>query len=250
MQPRHAPSVSWRSPNTCFRQCRDTTQFDSAMEPNMGLHFRHEPLPDSTSHLRLLKILRNDIRVVCELTTWHISAAPPYHALSYTWGDEVSPCRITINGRYMVVRSNCAYVLQQAFASDRSVHYWIDAICIDQSSAEEKNHQVALMGQLYKGAAHVLACVGSTADDSDFLFSMIDKHKCLLADIIASVQVSVSGQGGTWSIANPIPHRRSLALRCFFTMTAATRRRLASAYIALVKRSYFSRVWVSQDYRT
>ena len=47
--------------------------------------FKHEPLPDSLTHIRLLEIESIDAedRVVCLLTAWPVEEAPGYYALSY-----------------------------------------------------------------------------------------------------------------------------------------------------------------------
>jgi hypothetical protein len=47
--------------------------------------FKHEPLPDSTTHIRLLEIesVGAEDRVVCHLTAWPVEDAPNYYALSY-----------------------------------------------------------------------------------------------------------------------------------------------------------------------
>lgn len=39
---------------------------------------------------------------------------------------------------------------------------WIDAICIDQSRVEERNHQVAMMGKIYSRARRVLVWLGQS----------------------------------------------------------------------------------------
>lgn len=39
--------------------------------------------------------------------------------------------------------------------------FWIDAICIDQSSVQERNLQVQHMGAVYQGARKVLICLGN-----------------------------------------------------------------------------------------
>ena len=39
-------------------------------------------------------------------------------------------------------------------------YFWIDAICIQQSDVSERNHQVRMMGLIYKRAAFVLAWLG------------------------------------------------------------------------------------------
>ncbi|PZC88992.1 HET domain containing protein, partial [Pyrenophora tritici-repentis] len=111
--------------------------------------------------------------VECEISAWPIDDAPPYYAISYTWGDPTNETEITINGKLLVVRRNCEYVLQQAFTAKPNKYYWVDAICIAQTT-QEKNHQVGIMGQIYSGANHVFACVGPHADDSEYLFQCAD----------------------------------------------------------------------------
>lgn len=213
-------------------------------------YFSHEPLPDSSSCIRLLEILQGHDQIIYDLTTWTVSDAPQYHALSYTWGNPTLTTSITVNGRALQVRRNRAYVLQQAFASKASKYYWIDAISIDQPSTQEKNHEVAMMAKLYTRAAYDLACVGPHADVSDFLFVMIDRYWPLLASINAHVKISVSNSSASWSVANPIPSSRWLSLKCLFIFDASRRKRLADAYVAFMKRPYFSRVWVSEHRRT
>lgn len=44
--------------------------------------------------------------------------------------------------------------------------FWIDQICIDQEG-EEKNHQVELMGDIYRNAARVITYLGSAALDEE-----------------------------------------------------------------------------------
>ncbi|KAF2826042.1 hypothetical protein CC86DRAFT_293750, partial [Ophiobolus disseminans] len=129
---------------------------------NSPTHFKHEPLRDSTTHIRLLEIIAGTLgeTVTCQLTEWPIESAPSYYALSYTWGNPAATTYITVNKQAFSVRVNCEYALQQAFASMACKYYWIDAVCIDQTSRQEKNHQVAMMGKLYRKAAHVFACVG------------------------------------------------------------------------------------------
>ena len=38
---------------------------------------------------------------------------------------------------------------------------WIDAVCINQNDISERNHQVLLMGDIYRGATTVLSWLGS-----------------------------------------------------------------------------------------
>jgi hypothetical protein len=41
-----------------------------------------------------------------------------------------------------------------------AITLWIDSICIDQTNVAEKNVQVALMGEIYKGADQVVVWLG------------------------------------------------------------------------------------------
>ncbi|KAH8654518.1 heterokaryon incompatibility protein-domain-containing protein [Tricladium varicosporioides] len=52
-------------------------------------------------------------------------------------------------------------------------YFWIDAICINQSNKEERNHQVNIMGDIFSGAAHVLVWLGPGNDFSDFAMDCI-----------------------------------------------------------------------------
>ncbi|KAI4932915.1 hypothetical protein J4E85_003318 [Alternaria conjuncta] len=137
--------------------------------------FEHDPLPDSATHFRLLHILRGDFgqHVECEISSWPIDDAPSYYAISYTWGDPADMTKITVNGKPLAVRRNCEYVLQQAFVTKACQYYWVDAICIAQTSIQERNHQVGIMGKIYSGAKHVLACVGPHANDMSLYYAYI-----------------------------------------------------------------------------
>ena len=70
---------------------------------------------------------------------------------------------IILNGWTFEVRENLFNALSH-LQSD-TVHaeprvLWIDAICIDQSNTEERNHQVSLMGKIYSQARKVVVWLG------------------------------------------------------------------------------------------
>jgi hypothetical protein len=47
---------------------------------------------------------------------------------------------------------------------------WIDAVCINQKSDQEKGHQIALMGDVYRNAEHTVVRLGpgdSSPDQSE-----------------------------------------------------------------------------------
>jgi hypothetical protein len=201
--------------------------------------FAHAPLPDSKTHIRLLEIPQGKYKrpIIFKLTTWRLDVAPPYYAVSYTWGDPTQTIDITVDNQRMEVRQNCEYVLHQAFAlrTNELQYYWIDAICIDQDNLQERGHQVSLMGQLYKRASHVLACVGPHSDDSQFLFRMCKKKTTILEEI----ETSTSRHQDTpdWTSEYWLQDDELLSIRCYSALMPWVRRRLTKAFTAFMQRS-------------
>ena len=89
----------------------------------------------------------------------------PYEAISYAWEGQKPTRIIRCSGEDLLVTENCEELLRYFRPGDaeESRVLWIDAICINQSesSMEERNHQVRLMGLVYSQALHVLAWLGS-----------------------------------------------------------------------------------------
>lgn len=184
--------------------------------------FTYKALPNPATHIRLLQILavhededqaHHAHHVHAHLSVWPLATAPPYHAISYTWGNPNETTHVVINDQCMVVRRNCEYVLKQAkwYAdslrqqrrigkkmwrkgkknkkNEKEFYFWCDAICIDQGNYGEKGFQVALMGRIYKGAERVLACVGEEAEGSELVFSELSRRwDALLLKVIATLE--------------------------------------------------------------
>lgn len=181
--------------------------------------FQYEPLADPQNYIRLIEVQSLDenpatsASVLCRLDTFSLDQAPPYHAVSYTWGDPFQTTWIQVNGAPMKVRQNCEYVLKQAWWHGGCRYHWVDAICINQDDMNEKTEQVQIMGQVYKDAVIVLACVGQHADDSEFLFRKLRERY------------------QEWQAVVRVSSTRELY-------------RIRSNFL---RRQYFSRVWVAQE---
>ena len=87
---------------------------------------------------------------------------PNYHALSYTWEGQQLSCPIQCAGKTILTTANCIAAMRQLRAEDGIDIYWIDSICIDQTSLSERSAQVALMGEIYKDAYMVIAWLGES----------------------------------------------------------------------------------------
>lgn len=86
---------------------------------------------------------------------------PSYEALSYTWGDPAVVKDITVDGKRLGVTANLWNALHDVRSPSVARTMWIDAVCIDQTSTEEKNQQVPLMSLIYGRAKGVAISIGS-----------------------------------------------------------------------------------------
>lgn len=102
---------------------------------------------------------------------------PLFNALSYAWGNPSNVTNIVVNETTMTVTSN----LESALRHLRDHHIWttsgfplwVDAVCINQEDAEERDDQVDMMGDIYRRAHRVLAWLGEGDSDTDWLVPLL-----------------------------------------------------------------------------
>lgn len=136
------------------------------------LRFSHERLAQYRTSIRLLTVLGSfNGRIHCELSHTTLEKAPRYYAVSYMWGDDAVMREIFIDGNSMYVRDNIWQFLRKVRNAkiNRRTPLWIDAICIDQTQNEERNHQVRLMDKIYSQAETVLIWLGQCAEPRNCL---------------------------------------------------------------------------------
>ncbi|RMY97673.1 hypothetical protein D0862_07951 [Hortaea werneckii] len=160
--------------------------------------------------------------------------------MSYTWGDPPAQETILIHGRSFSVRWNCRYMLRQLQKHRPHGYFWVDAICINQDDVAEKNCQVQMMGEIYEHAECVIACLGEHADDSSLLFEQLgDLNAAMATHGVAQEKIDfVRG--------------RSLCVPTFTwlgTIGRVLAYDLCNALNALMRRRYWTRVWIVQELR-
>lgn len=137
------------------------------MDPHIQ-PYQYKPLPTGRC-IRIILLYPSrdfDSPVLCSLK--HISLGPSsntwdpskYDAISYVWGSSDRDHELVCDGGTIPLTQNCHKMLQYLRQPSRTRKIWVDAICIDQSSTTERNHQVALMGEVYKLAKRVLIWLG------------------------------------------------------------------------------------------
>jgi hypothetical protein len=105
--------------------------------------------------------------IKCDIANFDPDEHPVYRAVSYTWGTPKICHQILANGKQFTVRDNLFVLLCHLRRKSDQEWFWIDAICIDQNYIQERNHQVGLMANIYRGADAVIIWLGEAADDSD-----------------------------------------------------------------------------------
>lgn len=141
----------------------------------MSTPFEHLPLdgadPRAFRVLELLPSYNLEGVIHCKLNHRTLDNDLYYEALSYTWGDPNPKTTIYINGSNTLgVTRNCYQALFHLRQRYHPRILWIDAICIDQreneSSTQERNHQVKFMSDIYAKAETVLIWLGCAEHDS------------------------------------------------------------------------------------
>jgi Heterokaryon incompatibility protein (HET) len=169
------------------------------------------------NHIRLLKTTAVEPRIVCSLEIYPLEDAPPFHAVSYAWGDaNVTHIAILCDGRELLVTPHLHEGLRCLIISARPEFLWIDAICINQQNDIEKAHQVTPMHTIFKTAAEVLVWLGAADETSGLAMGTISRlHKLMdtLSDHFNDYPATFAQHGlappddGAWSAINKLLNR-------------------------------------------
>ena len=177
--------------------------------------YKYTPLENVNEWIRLLRFLPRPTGAPLSAEISHIKLcdAPPYRALSYTWGTssdvhaEIELCTsldLPTTTRFpgqvpgvLGLRDgdgNEHYFQRQRFRVRSSLEapmrrlerlhgqsqfIWIDAICIDQSNDVEKGHQVSIMSHIYRSAVEIDIWLGEEdeEDESDLAMDLVINYE-------------------------------------------------------------------------
>lgn len=117
-------------------------------------------------------------------------------------------CEVGCDGYSLLVTANCDAALRELRDTSRTIKMWIDSICIDQGrhAVEERNAQVALMGEIYKCAERVVVWLGRS--DVRIRFALD-----LVAEIASFAKgSSVEGRRGCQEKAQEVSNSKSTQL--------------------------------------
>jgi len=149
------------------------------------IHSKHR-LDLNENQIRILRLFPGQLHdpIRCELYVVYLSDRPYYEALSYAWGRPEDRRPVVINGLDVQVTVNLEAALRRLRRASEDRHLWVDALCINQSDADEKSHQVNLMKEIYTNTVHCLLWLGDlkkTAASLETLWGKAQPLRCLIA---------------------------------------------------------------------
>ncbi|KAN0119397.1 Heterokaryon incompatibility protein (HET) domain containing protein [Hyaloscypha variabilis] len=166
---------------------------------------------------------------------------PDYEAISYCWsqglGDTIEDkwdFEVKCGEHIFMVPRNLGRALRRLRYQDRQRRLWMDSVCIDQQSVEEKNVQVAMMGRIFATARRVVVWLGEEDGDTDSAYetlrilartrSILDQQdEAMIVKAMATKQVSeVAG-------LRPVSRKEIQSMA------------------DLLQRAWFERAWVFQE---
>lgn len=135
--------------------------------------YQYQHLKQARS-IRLLDVhasLHRETPIRVSLRAETLDNPVPYEAVSYSWaaedGDSSLSGSVEVDGALIRVTSNCEAAIRRLRDESSARCLWIDAVCIDQSSIDEKRRQVPMMGEIYSKAQQVLLWIGESSLELD-----------------------------------------------------------------------------------
>jgi hypothetical protein len=195
----------------------------AASSTNELRSYEYQPLIESKREIRILRLLRRTGRpeICCEFVITSVDEAPPFEAVSYTWGEEAMTEGIVIEGRRLLVSPTVSKWLRYRRSFFSEAYLWIDAVCINQKDNNEKMSQLLIMRDIYSLATRTIVWLAHPTEIDDSY-----KARSLIMTLCAFMNFNASPE-----------HIHTIVSRDM-NMPSVTR---------FLARSYFHRIWVVQE---
>lgn len=161
----------------------------------------------------------------CSIHKTSLTDDPDYEAISYCWGPDHAVDKVICDDEtYLPLNRSLSSALRHFRHDQEPRLLWADAICINQSDADEKSRQVNMMREVYRQARRVLIWLGEEGE-GDTLEPLIK-----LAQKLATVDVSRLPK-------DRVGRQKSLGFEDAHILSLSS----------LLERPWFRRVWVVQE---
>jgi hypothetical protein len=220
---------------------------------------RYEYSPIGYRKIRLVELRReecleapdNQVKISVSFLEVALDSPPEYEALSYVWGGVYpdGPPRRSVRygdrAEFLSITANLDIALKHFCPKTRESKrlMWIDALCINQDSIDEKNAQLLLMPEIYKTAQSVLVWLGPEENDSDLAYFFLNVF-------FRTEERKYKYLDGCRAVADEAV-RHTAAWRAEQSGSTVTTREFSftpwRALADLLRRPWFRRVWVIQE---
>ncbi|KAH8704462.1 heterokaryon incompatibility protein-domain-containing protein [Phaeosphaeriaceae sp. PMI808] len=194
----------------------------------------------NSRQIRLVTILpgRHADEIACELNVVSLDELPRYNSLSYVWGEKTGSYSILLNNVPYRITRNLQAALRRLRSRGKPQVFWIDMICINQSSELEQTHQVNMMQHIYSKAHKVFLWLGdhveSTGQESNSSsHDIFSKKEAVHAFTVIK---RMSPRRGSKAFAQPFESIDSVQLGAEF-----------DGLNKLMASSWWQRIWVVQE---
>ncbi|KAM0132466.1 hypothetical protein ACHAO1_006740 [Botrytis cinerea] len=191
----------------------------------------------------------------------NLQNAPAYDCLSYTWSDPLyhalSPEEeihlsndkrehpILCNGQNLLITESLLLALKEFSKNNgednrknwkdgyfkRAKFMWIDGICINQDSIEERNIQVGMMGEIYTKCSQVIIWLGVSDFHSPYAIEVINLLSKIPQENYTGLRITDLED---WDIYPKLGIEEVETWKWL-------------EYAAFLQRTWFSRIWVVQE---
>jgi len=124
------------------------------------------------------ELTRNSGVLACRTKILQLSDVDPngtlsYAAISYVWGDPGITSPLICDGATVSVTSNLLEALSTIWKGYPWRQLWADAISITQDNLAERNHQVSLMGDIFRSADNVFVSLGPALRGGNLYWNLL-----------------------------------------------------------------------------
>ena len=212
----------------------------SALSDLNPLQYRKLDVSNGSQPFRLIHILPGEFSspIECYLNHYTLDECPEYECLSYCWGLSTDKVPVVCNEATLHITPSLESALHYLRDENDPRTIWIDQIAINQEDTEERTQQVRIMRTIYENAVRTIAWLGEPTADSDLA---IEYCKRVLSTMFTDEEfLNQVNEGRAGKRAGSVR-----LIKAEFAKTITTEEEVALA--RLVKRPYFSRMWVIQE---
>ncbi|KAL7791541.1 heterokaryon incompatibility domain-containing protein [Trichoderma ceciliae] len=219
-----------------------------------GIDYQYRALKDVKS-IRLLYLHTassyHQLPINVSLREFPIDSLPHFGALSYTWATEDGLVSLSqellCDGASIKITKNCEAALKRLRRPKEDQVLWVDAVCIDQSSLEERSLQIGLMRQIYSQASWVALWVGdsSSAVDDESGLPLSDLGMDYIHDF--AVEIAERTNSGQDPCEGPLYQEFIKDRRAFQYFNSEVFAPRVRGLWDVFHRNWWKRLWVIQE---